>query len=190
LQVFEKIIPKISFSMTNSMLPTAIEDIFDKYNEPDVIFTALLPVIGEILQCDRCFLYLRNPESSIGKVQGCWRRNQDIPDITDRNWKAEPPSLSKEDPLFAAALRTEPSIYVEDVETASPEVVNREFERKQFGHRALIHAHLSQNGKLWGILQPCVFNHPRAWSPFDRAIMAELESKIAPLAVAWVKAGG
>ncbi|MFH7026463.1 MAG: GAF domain-containing protein [Heteroscytonema crispum UTEX LB 1556] len=173
--------------MIDQTLPEAIQNILDKHSEPDAVFTDLLPVLGEILQCDRCFLYLRNPQNSVGKVQGCWRRNSEIPDITDRDWKAEAASLPKKDPLFAAALRTQPSIYIEDVETASPEVVNREFERKEFGHRALIHAHLCQDNQLWGVLQPCVFNHPRVWSECDRAIITQLESKITPLAVAYIK---
>ena len=42
-------------------------------------------------------------------------------------------AIPKEDPLFAAALRTEPSIFVEDVETASPEIVNLAFEQQTFG---------------------------------------------------------
>jgi GAF domain-containing protein len=133
-----------------NQLPQEIEDIFQQYSQPDAVFTALMPVLGQILQCDRCFLYLRNPETRFGKVPYCWRRSEDIPEVLDSDWKEEPASLADEDPQFAAALRTEPSIFVEDVETADPKVVNKEFERKEFGHRALIHSHLAQDGKLWG----------------------------------------
>ncbi|WP_017318413.1 GAF domain-containing protein [Mastigocladopsis repens] len=174
--------------MSAVTLPEAIQNILDTYSQPDAVFTALLPVLGEVLQCDRCFLYLRNPQTRLGQVPYCWRRNQDIPEIIDPDCKPEPESLSEEDPLFAAALRTDPSIYVEDVETASPEVVNREFERKEFGHQALIHSHLVWNGQLWGILQPCVFGSKRVWSAFDRAVVTQVEGKIALLAVAYVKA--
>jgi GAF domain-containing protein len=152
------------------------------------MFAALLPALGEILQCDRVFLYLRNPETTMGKVDYCWRRNSDIPLVKDKNWKLEPANLPEEDPLFAAGLRTEPSIYVEDVETADPKVVNREFERKAFGHRALIHAHLCWDNQFWGVLQPCVFGNKRVWSESDRAVINQVVSKIVPLAVAFVKA--
>ncbi|MBE9186190.1 hypothetical protein IQ270_16225 [Microcoleus sp. LEGE 07076] len=64
--------------------------------------------------------------------------------------------------MFAAAWRTESAIFVEDVETANPEVVNKDFEAKQFGHRALIHAHLCDEGLLWGVLQPCLFKSPQS----------------------------
>jgi GAF domain-containing protein len=176
--------------MDNQTLPTILENILATDSEPDAVFSALLPALGEVLKCDRCFLYLRNPQTKIGKIAYCWRRSDRYPDVTDSDWKAEPESLPKEDPLFAAALRTEPSIFVEDVETASPEVVNRDFEEKNFGHRALIHSHLCQDGLLWGILQPCVFGQPRVWTEFDRFVIAQVEKKITPLAIAYVKAAG
>jgi GAF domain-containing protein len=155
-------------------------------DDPEVVFSRLLPVLGEILQCDRCFLYLRNPANRMGKATHCWRRNSQIPEVLDPDWKPEPENLPEEDPMFAAALRAKPSIYVEDVETAAPEVLNREFERSNFGHRALIHAHLRQDGKLWGVLQPCVFNQPRHWTDSDHSIVERVERVITPLAIAYV----
>jgi GAF domain-containing protein len=176
--------------MADQALPTVLDQILASDTEPDAVFSALLPALGEVLQCDRCFLYLRNPQTKIGKIPFCWRRSDQYPDVTDSAWKEEPQALPHEDPLFAAALRTEKSIFVEDVETANPEVVNRDFEEKNFGHRALIHAHLCQDGLLWGILQPCVFGRPRDWTESDRFVIAQLENKITPLAVAYVKAAG
>lgn len=176
--------------MTDQALPTVLDNILATNREPDAVFSALLPALGEVLQCDRCFLYLRNPQTKIGKIPFCWRRSDQYPDVTDSDWKKEPESLPAEDPLFAAALHAKPSIFVEDVETASPEVVNRDFERNNFGHRALIHAHLCQDGVLWGILQPCVFGQPKAWTQFDHFVISQLEDKITSLAVAYVKAAG
>lgn len=174
--------------MTNLTLPATIQSILDKYTEPDSVFSAILPAVGEVLECDRCFLYLRNPQTQFGKVAYCWRRHQNIPDITYPEWELEPASLPQEDPLFAAALRTEASVYIEDVETANPKVVNKEFERQHLGHRALIHAHLCQDGQLWGILQPSVFGQKRIWSDFDHAVITQLESKLTPLVVKYITA--
>ncbi|MBD2166077.1 GAF domain-containing protein [Calothrix membranacea FACHB-236] len=173
--------------MTKLVLPASVQSVLEQYSEPDEIFTAILPIVGEVLQCDRCFLYLRNPQNKFAKVAYCWRRNSEIPDITDSDWRLDPESLPQEDPLFAAALRNQPSVYVEDIETESPEVVNKEFERQNFGHRALIHAHLCQNQQLWGILQPCVFGKKRIWSESDRVFVTQLESLLTPLAVTYVK---
>lgn len=170
-------------------VPTVLEQILTTSSDPETVFSALMPAVGEVLQCDRTFLYLRNPQTLFGKAAFCWRRS-DVPDVSEPDWKKEPTSLPKEDPMFAAAVRTEPSIFVEDVETASPEVVNSAFEQENFGHRALIHAHLCQDGALWGILQPCIFGKPRIWTQKDRSIIAHLEKKITPLAVAYVKASG
>ncbi len=170
-------------SQTYSQLQTILKS----QATPDAIFAALLPVLGKILQSDRCFLYLRNPDTQLGKVPFYWRRNANIPEILDADWKLEPESLAQ-DPLFVAALQAKPSVYVEDVETADPQIVNRAFERETFGHRALIHAHLRHDGQLWGILQPCIYGQPRIWTETDRAIMTEVEQAITPLAIAYVKA--
>lgn len=116
----------------NLVLPANIENIFSHNTEPLAVFTALLPALGEVLQCNRIFLYLRNPHTKFGKVVACWRRTLEIPDVDDYTWKQEPQSLAQEDPLFAAALCVKPSVYIEDVETASPKVVNKDFKQKTF----------------------------------------------------------
>ncbi|MBE9095773.1 GAF domain-containing protein [Tychonema sp. LEGE 07203] len=173
--------------MTDQIWSKFYRDFLSDSKSPDTVFSALLPTLGEVLNCDRVFLYLRNPETKTGKAAYCWCRNSNYPDVTTVEWKKEPESLGEEDPLFAAALRTEPSIFVEDVETANPEVVNKDFEAKEFGHRALIHAHLCVDGLLWGVLQPCIFDRPRVWTDFDRQVIAAVTEKISPLAVAFVK---
>lgn len=172
--------------MSNQILPQIIEQILSDSKTADAVFSALLPALGEVLNCDRVFLYLRNPETQTGRTPYCWCRNSNYPDVSGAQWKQEPESLAQEDPLFAAALRAQPSIFVEDVETANPEVVNKDFEAKEFGHRALIHAHLCVDGLLWGVLQPCIFDRPRVWTEFERQVIAAVTEKISPLAVAFV----
>jgi GAF domain-containing protein len=176
--------------MTDHTLIQPLQSIFTAEDPPDVVLSALIPKLGEVLDCDRCFLYLRNPYNKLGKVTHCWRRGPQYPSIGDPDWKQEPDSLPQADPLFAAALQAKPTIFVEDVETASPEVVNLAFEQSNFGHRALIHSHLVQDGLLWGVLQPCLFNQPRIWTEFDRSVIAQVEQAITPLAIDLVKASG
>ncbi|MGF1499806.1 MAG: GAF domain-containing protein [Elainellaceae cyanobacterium] len=166
---------------------------FDRLNKvlqgeqsPDQTLAELMPLLGEMLQCDRCFLYLRSPATGLGRVPFCWRRTEAIPKVYDSDWKPEPPSLAEEDPLFAAALRTAPSIFVEDVRSAPESLVNADFERENFGHRALVHAHLCQDGQLWGVLQPCVFDRPRIWREGDRFLISHTVAQITPLAVEYV----
>lgn len=149
-------------------------------------FQKALPELGQRLQCDRVFLYVRSPHTQVGRVPFCWVRHDDVPKVYDPDWKYEPPSLPDRDPMFAAALQAQPSLFIDDVETASPKVVNREFEAETFGHRALIHAHLSIERKLWGILQACTFDQPREWSRSDRQLIEQAVGWLAPCAMEYV----
>ncbi|PSB25901.1 GAF domain-containing protein [Stenomitos frigidus] len=169
-------------------VPPDIADLLADSPTPEQLFDALMPAVGKFLECDRCFLYLREPKTRLGRVPFYWIRHADIPTVYDKAWKLEPISLPDEDPLFAAALRTEPSIFVEDVETASPTILSQEFERRSFGHRALIHAHLCQDGELWGVLQPCVFGRPRQWTLTERQAIEQIVQMITPNAVTYVHA--
>jgi GAF domain-containing protein len=169
-------------------LPSSITHLLTASQTPEALFHALMPALGEFLDCDRCFLYLREPTTRMGRVPFYWVRHAGIPIAYDKDWKLEPASLPDDDPLFAAALRTEPSIFVEDVETASPDVLNREFERQSFGHRALIHAHLCEDEQLWGVLQPCLFGRPRQWTLAEQQAIDQLVQLITPQAIAYIRA--
>jgi GAF domain-containing protein len=166
-------------------LPESLTLILAEGNSPQQVVTELLPAMGEVLQSDRCFLHLRNPQTRRHQNL-CWRQNPNIPDTSTQNWEPEM-AWELEDPMFAAALRCAPSIFVEDIETAAPEVLNVEFERENLGHRALIHAHICQDGVLWGILQPALFGRSRLWSKRDRWIVGEVVERVRPFVVAYVR---
>lgn len=153
---------------------------------PSEALGSALPVLGQQLSCDRIFLYLRHPDLNKGRVPFCWCDRADVSPIYDRTWKEEPASLADDDPMFAAALSAEPSIFIADVETASSDTLNRKFEHRTFGHRALVHAHLCRDQQLWGILQPEVFDHPRLWSSTDRHLINQAVSLLTPLAMDYV----
>lgn len=172
--------------MLNSV-PASLRQTLIAAAPPETLFPALMSALGDFLQCDRCFLYLRHPQTRLGRVPFCWVRHSAIPTVYDPDWKPEPESLPDEDPMFAAALATQPSIFIEDVEAASPEVLNTQFERENFGHRALIHAHLCHAGDLWGVLQPCVFDRPRIWTAAERQVMEEVVQAITPISVSYVQ---
>lgn len=174
--------------MNQNPLPQALQEIFRFHDQPESLFAALLPAVCDTLQTDRCFLEVRNPQTRMHQ-NICWRRYLELPDTRTNGWQPEQ-EWEKADPMFAAALRTEDSIFVEDVETAEPTVLNREFERQYFGHRALIHAHICQDQQLWGILQPCIFGKPRLWSDFDRAVIHQLTEALTPIVVSYVQMAG
>ncbi|MBW4517485.1 MAG: GAF domain-containing protein [Timaviella obliquedivisa GSE-PSE-MK23-08B] len=164
-----------------TQLTAPLDAVFSSYDEPEALFEALLPTVCKVLQADRCFLVVRQPATRLSRVF-CWRRSLQFPDLATEHWEIEQP-WEKDDPMFAAALRTDPSIFVEDVDTTGADVLNVEFERANFGHRALIHAHICQDGTLRGILQPCIFGQPRIWSEIDRQIVARVIKQVRPFVV-------
>lgn len=169
------------------MMPPELSEILDAEQSPEELFTALMGAIAEFLHCDRCFLYLRDPETRLGRVPFCWTRHADVPVVYDEDWKLEPENLGDDDPMFAAALDCKPSIFVEDVTTESPDILNAEFERENFGHRALIHGHLCQNHQLWGVLQPCMMNEPRHWTIEEQAIFVQIIERVTAITVTYVE---
>jgi len=164
-----------------AQLTAPLDAVFASHNEPEALFEALLPKVCEVLQTDRCFLVVRQPATRLSRIF-CWRRSPEFPDFSTDHWEVEQP-WENDDPMFAASLRAAPSIFVEDVETAGADVLNVEFERANFGHRALIHAHICQDGILHGILQPCIFGQPRVWSDRDRQVVAQVIEQIRPFVV-------
>jgi GAF domain-containing protein len=148
----------------------------------EAILQATVEEVGRHLNADRCFLYVRQPSQQHGRIAFQWRVTETIPDVLQPDWQPDTTDLPQEDPLFRAALTLQPSVYVPDVESAGPEVLNRDFEHKTFGHRALIHAHVQAAGQLWAILQPCVFGQVRTWTVADRAyIEQQLPGLLAPV---------
>ncbi len=131
---------------------------------------AALDLVGPQVRADRCFLYVRDPAQGRGRIAFVWRLDEAVPDPR-HDWQDDTGDLPQQDPLFRAALAARPSVYVEDVSEAGPDVLNQEFERLTFGHRALVHAHIIEHEQLWGILQPCVFGHPHHWTAAERAYL-------------------
>jgi GAF domain-containing protein len=173
--------------MNNSASSTALEKVFNTGKNTDQILLELMTAIAEILAADRCFLYVRDPKTRLGKVAFCYCRHKEVPDLTSDRFKQDSLGLEAKDPLFAAALSCRPTVFVNDIETADPQVVNRDFEEKQFGHRALIHAHLCSSGNLWGILQPCVFGSPRQWTDLDKQLIEMAVDRATPLVKEYVQ---
>lgn len=165
-------------------LPSALEKIFSAAQqtkqELDVTFTALMSALCDVWQCDRCFLYLRDPKTAQGRVTHCHSTSPEWEDMTRSDWVEEGDIASK-DPLMAIAFRTSESIFVEDIETAGTEVVNLPLEQEVYKHRAFIHIPIYDQGQLCGILEPCVFGQPRIWTAGDRAIAPLIQEKLAPL---------
>ncbi len=171
---------------TISTLPAAIDALLSKGHSPEETLNRVVETVGLTLGADRCFLYVRQPDQQRGRIAFCWRKDARIPDVIQPDWQPDTTDLPDEDPLFRAALSLQPSVYVDDVETAGPEVLNRSFEHETFGHRALVHAHVQQDGALWGILQPCQFGQPRHWTETEKTEIEAVLPRIYPVIRAFV----
>lgn len=165
---------------TSPFLPLLTSD------APETALNQIVQIVGESLGADRCFLYVRHPAAAQGKIAFCWCKDDTVPNVIQPDWQDDTTDLPQEDPLFRAALSNQPSVYVDDVDTAPPTVLNRDFEAKTFGHRALIHGHIGRDGPLWGILQPCVFGRPRVWTEADRALVEPLLPQLVEPIARWV----
>ncbi len=166
----------------NENLPEALLWLFERQTAPNELLTALMPALGTVLRCDRCFLYLREPLKQTGRITHCWSRDGRADEWIGADWLEDPNAL--QDPLMTIALRTPEAIFVEDIETAGAEIVDRTYEREKFQHRALIHAPLYQGNVLLGILECSVFETPRVWAQSDCQLIATLQAKLVAPAVA------
>lgn len=166
-------------------LSEVIIDLLTQSMSPEATMNRVIEHVGRALSADRCFLYVRQPDRQHGRIALCWRKNDTIPDVIQPDWQPDTTDLPQEDPLFRAAITLKPSVYVDDVETAGPDVLNRDFEHKTFGHRALIHAHITREGQLWGILQPCLFEEPRHWTDDEKTQLESILPLLQPVVAAY-----
>ncbi|GAB3805983.1 hypothetical protein GCM10028819_40410 [Spirosoma humi] len=169
-------------------LSATIEKLIEAGHSPAHTLNQAVEIVGTTLEADRCFLYVRQPDQARGRTAFCWRKSQAIPDknTIQPRWQPDTDELPAQDPLIRAGLAMKPSVYVDDVDTAGPEVLNRQFEQETFGHRSLIHAHIQADNKLWGILQPCLFGHARHWTEEEKRQIEAILPRLQPVIAAYV----
>lgn len=152
------------------------------------VFDAAMAALGQALRADRCFLYLRDASAGVGAVVACWSAQDRWPDLRG-DPAPEPEDLAEQDPLMAWAYRSPNALFVDDIETAGAEVLNVGLERDGFGHRALIHAPIVVGERMLGILEPCVFEAPRTWTAADQVVVAAVQARLGPIALAAIDDG-
>jgi len=161
--------------------------LLDGWDDRDDPFGDLMAVLGKSLDCDRCLLFLRQPATGLSRMTHGWSKKPQFELARDdRGWQPEPASLVADDPMFAEALRNPNALYIDDIKTADPALVNAAYELENFGHRALIHAPIYHDGQMYGILEPCVFGAPRRWNDRDRNTVDFVQDRIAPLVARYV----
>lgn len=171
-------------------LPQTINQLLLAGYSPAQTLDKVCQCVGRALKADRCFLYVRQPKHQRGRTAFCWRSHPGIPDKNTirLDWQPDTDELPAQDPLIRAGLAMKPSVYVDDVTTAGPGVLNQHFEQETFGHRALIHAHIQADNQLWGILQPCMFGSPRHWTDEEKIQVEAILPSLVPVIAAYVGA--
>ena len=165
-----------------------VKAVFDRNGTPDETLKALMPVFAKALNCERCVMFLRDPMTDRGRAVHRWHSEPKFAlDRPDRGWQPNPPDLAKVDPMYGEALVNPEALYIEDIETAGPAVLDLDFERKYFGHRALAHAPIFHKGELYGVLEPSSMVNPKKWSAADKALVAEVQKQLGPIVAEFVQ---
>ena len=164
-----------------------ISKIFENPTDTDTALSQLMKLLGEGLRCERCLLFLREPHSAKTRMTHQWVLSDEHAIKRDeRGWVVESPTLPDVDPMYREALTNPAALFIDDIETADPVLVNAAFEREHFGHRALIHVPIHHHGLMYGIIEPCVFSEPRLWSDADRALVAFAQEQCLPATLEYV----
>jgi GAF domain-containing protein len=175
---------------TDLRLPAALETLLviepDSGQNLDARLTALMQALCQVWSCERCFLCLRDPDTSLTRITHSHCTRPDHDSLIEPDWVLEDAAILN-DPLMILAFRTPNAVYVEDVETADAMTVNLAYEQQMFKNRALIHAPIYSQGRLYGILEPCVFDQPRVWTAPDRWITVQMQQRLEPLVIRYLR---
>lgn len=148
---------------------------------------AVIEWYSRAINAERCCLFLRHPVSRMSRMTHEWVSDDKFRINRDSSvWEREAATLETEDPMFAEALARPDALYIDDVRSADPNLVNAKFEERCFGHRALVHAPLYFEDLMYGILEPCVFEQPRRWSESDQSLTAAIQPRLAEAAASFV----
>lgn len=183
-------------------LPAPLNKVFANTKNLPLFFDRLTIAIVELLKCDRCQIYLRDPQFHTCQIIHCYCVRPEIPNTAEKQKRTESYYLPQQDPFFAAALNREPFIFIEDMtrikidfstgtSTNRAEDVTYNLPLKQgdrhywqqnyLGQKALVQAHIILGQDLWGIVQAAQFNYPRPWTKFDRSSIVQIVDNITPL---------
>jgi len=152
----------------------------------DERLTAVMQVLCQVWNCERCFLCLRDPDASLTRITHSYCSRPDRENLLEPDWVLEDAAILT-DPLMVLAFQSPEAVYVEDVETADASTINLAYEQQVFKNRALIHAPIYAQERLYGILEPCLFDQPRIWTEFDRWITVQMQQRLAPLVVQYLQ---
>ena len=201
--------------MTLLNLPSPLDKVFAERSDLPVFFDRLMASLVQLLGCDRCYIYLRDPEFYFCQIPHCYCADSAVPNLKQAEKSTESFYLTKSDPLLAAAFNCSSPIFIEELEQVfarldqesetsqkENEAIEKETKillatnvssedrawRQQYvGQKSLIHAPICQGDQLWGFIQIAQFDRPRPWTKFDRSLISLTVDRITPLTTMYVK---
>ncbi len=168
-------------------IPRALAALLDDDADPDDVLGRFVEAYAKAIGADRCVLFLYRPERRLCCRTHAWHARPEwaLPRFAS-GWTPLPEDLADQDPMYALALVDPDAVYIDDIETADPTLVNAAHEREHFGHHSLIHAPLHDDGVLLGVLEPCTMAAPKVWTPLDKRITAWSQVHLLPVVKAYL----
>lgn len=168
-----------------------IELIFSSGGTPDAILERLMPVMCAELDCDRCLLFPRNPATGKWAMTHGWQvRPEYALDRPMHVWTMPAEDEGEIDPMYAQAMESSETLFVEDVLAESSDVVNGRFELETYGNRALAHAPIYHEGRYYGLIEPCTAERTHPWTQTQRCIVLRAVELLGPVVASYVAEHG
>lgn len=166
---------------TSQTLPAAIGALIENKFTSDKTLNEAMKLIGEHIGADRCFLYVRQPNQERGRIAFCWRKDGEIDQVFQPDWLPDTTDRPQTDPMNRISLDSKEPVYVDDVKTSGPGVLNQVFSQDTYGHRAFVEAPIRQSGQLWGILVPSIFGESHTWTDDEKSEIEAILPRLQPL---------
>lgn len=146
----------------------------------------LMSAIVSEMNTDRCFIYMRDPIKRQTAFTHGYTPLEDWRSFDGGGWSREPDPETLGEPMLKKAFTDPTALFIEDIETAAPGVLNKSMERSVFGHRALVHAPIYHETRFYGILEIAVRREPRVWTAADRSLVEWLQPRVAKIAAEYL----
>ena len=174
-------------AMSNGIPDTLSALLGNDAASPDRVLDDFVGAYARAICADRCVLFLYRPERRLCRRTHAWQARPDweLPRFAT-GWTTLPEDLAEQDPLYAMALENPEAMYIDDIESADPALVDAEYERENYGHRSLIHAPLYDRDVMLGVLEPCTIAAPKVWTAADREITRWSQAALLPVIKAYL----
>ena len=150
-----------------------------------------MPALCEALDCDRCVLFPRNPKTSKWAMTHAWQARPEFALGRPAGaWSLPADNEGELDPMYAHSMTSPEVLFIDDIYTAPPALVNADFEAQHYGNRALAHAPIYRGDDYYGLFEPCTIDRPHDWTPERRRLVLRAQDLIAPVVAAYVAEHG